>query len=66
MVGHPEYKEHCQITVNQLNKLSIEEILYSFLIIHTRFDFPKTTKYPSLPCFVDEICTVYPLQGEGF
>jgi hypothetical protein len=64
MAGHPDYNLCRRLTVDELNKLSKEEILYSYLIIQCSFEFPPTTKYPSIPCYVDETCTVYPLSGE--
>ena len=65
MAGHPEYKQCRRITVDELNLLTREEMLYSYLAIKTDFEFPSNTKYPSIPCFVDENCTVYPLTGSG-
>src|ERR1700722_2943935 len=63
MAGHPEYAECCRLTLTQFKKLKREEILFSYLIINADFEFPLTTKYPSIPCYVDENCTVYPLKG---
>lgn len=63
LAGHPEYENCSRLTVAELNKMSKEEILYSYLIINAEFEFPANTKYPSIPCYVDENCTVYPLSG---
>jgi len=63
MAGHPDYEACCRLSVSDLNNLSKEEILNSYLIINADFEFPQGTKYPSIPCYVDENCTVYPLQG---
>jgi hypothetical protein len=63
MAGDPDYENCCRLTISQLKSLSREEILFSYLIIHADFEFPAETKYPSIPCFVDENCTVYPLKG---
>ena len=30
-----------------------------------RFKFPPNVKYPSIPCYLDQSTTVYPLEGEG-
>lgn len=65
MAGHPDYEKCRRLTISELNKLTPEEILYSYIIIHTDFEFPSCEKYPSIPCYVDENCTVYPLQGKG-
>jgi hypothetical protein len=48
-----------------LEQSNIERILYSYLIIKTEFKFPKSVKYPSIPCFVDKDTTGYPLEGEA-
>lgn len=63
--GHPNYEYCRRITVTELKALTREEILFSYLAIKTDFEFPCKTKYPSIPCFVDENCTVYPLKGSG-
>jgi hypothetical protein len=65
MAGHPEYEKCTRLSLVELKNLSREEILYSYLIITADFEFPAQTKYPSIPCFVDENCTVYPLKGYG-
>ena len=41
-----------------------EDLLYSYIIIKGKFSFPKTVKFPSIPCFVDKDTTAYPLSGE--
>jgi len=63
MAGHPDYDRCSRITIQDLNKMSKDEILFSYLIIHADFIFPIETKYPSIPCYVDENCTVYPIRG---
>jgi hypothetical protein len=63
MAGHPDYNNCSRLDISQLNLMTKEEILFSYLIIKADFEFPPETKYPSIPCFVDENCTVYPLKG---
>ena len=65
LIGQPDYAKYRKITLNDLNKLSREEILYSYIIISTEFEFPRETKYPSIPCYVDANSTIYPLQGQA-
>jgi hypothetical protein len=62
--GHPNYKAYRRLNPEELEKLSKEEVLYSYLTIQADFEFPLKTKYPSIPCFVDENCTIFPLQGK--
>ena len=63
MAGHPDYERCIRLNVSDLQRLTRDEILYSYLIINADFEFPVGTKYPSIPCYVDENCTVYPLKG---
>lgn len=35
-----------------------------YLIVNGVFNFPKNTKYPSIPCYIDKTATVYPLNGK--
>lgn len=65
MAGHPDYNAYRRISECELTKMSKDEILYSYLILQVDFDFPPTVKYPSIPCFVDENCTIYPVRGSG-
>lgn len=61
--GHPEYENGSSLTEEKLNELKIEELLFSYTIIKGTFKFPKTVKYPSIPCHLNETTTVYPLEG---
>jgi len=61
--GHPDYDKCRKLTHADLAALSDADLIYSYLIIHTKFNFPPETKYPSIPCFVDENCTIFPLRG---
>jgi hypothetical protein len=63
LAGHPDYEKCRRLSLSELQSLTKEEILYSYLIINADFQFPVDTKYPSIPCFVEENCTVYPLEG---
>lgn len=63
MAGHPEYEACRRLNAGELISLSNVDKLFSYLIIYADFEFPSGTKYPSIPCFVDENCTVYPLKG---
>lgn len=65
MAGHPDYSKSRRISLYELRMLSQEEILFSYLIIYAEFEFEKETKYPSIPCYVDDNCTVYPTKGVG-
>ena len=64
MAGHPDYAHCKRLTESELNNLSKVELLFSYLIIHADFEFPEDTKYPSIPCYVDTNCTIYPLKGK--
>jgi len=44
--------------------MSTHDILFSYLIIKAHFKFDDSIKYPSIPCYVDDTTTVYPLQGQ--
>jgi len=37
-----------------------------FISINCDFSFPETVKYPSIPCYVDNTTTVYPISGNAF
>lgn len=52
-----------KLNFEELQKISDNEIINSFTVIESDFKFPDDTKYPSIPVFLDETATVYPLQG---
>ena len=65
MLGDPDYYHGRILKEKDLDKMSKEEILYSYTVIKCRFEFPKGLKYPSIPCYLDKTLTVYPLRGES-
>jgi hypothetical protein len=62
-LGNPDYKKGRLLSIKQFEKMSFKDILFSYIIIKTTFKFKKNTKFPSVPNFIDETTTVYPLDG---
>jgi hypothetical protein len=65
LAGHPDYSKGRVLSLQEFNDLSFIDLLYSYVIIRCNFVFPSTVKYPSIPCFIDETTTVYPLTGSA-
>jgi hypothetical protein len=63
VAGHPEYNQGRFITIEELEKMSDEEIIFSYIAIKADFEFNSNVKFPSLACFIDENTSVYPLKG---
>jgi hypothetical protein len=59
----PAYALGHLIQPDKVHELGSEEFLRSYIIINGTFQFPTNTKYPSIPCYIDETTTVYPLAG---
>ena len=59
----PAYSRGRLITVKELEKIEVESLLQGYYVMNGSFKFPPKTKYPSIPCFMDESTTVYPLSG---
>lgn len=66
ILGDPDYKKLKRLSEIDLGLMNDDDILYSYIIIKTDFEFKSTVKYPSIPCFVDNNTTVYPLKGSAF
>lgn len=64
-MGNPDYSRGKIMFLKDFNRLSFNELLYSYTIIKCKFKFKNDVKYPSIPVFVDETTTVYPLKGEA-
>ena len=65
-IGHPLYEKGRILTEQELCGLSPYELLFSYTIVKCSFEFPSTVKYPSIPVYVNETSTVYPLKGEAY
>ena len=65
-IGHPDYENGKSLTIKELYEMSNDDLLFSFTIIKCTFSFPSTVKYPSIPVYINETTTVYPLNGEAF
>src|SRR5207249_8864567 len=64
-LGNPDYNKGRNISVRELEKMSFNDILYSYVIMKAKFKFHSKIKFPSLTCNVDEDVSVYPLEGES-
>lgn len=65
LLGNPDYKNAKNLTVEELYNLSDDDLIMNYIVFSTKFQFPKDTKYPSIPCYIDEATTIYPLKGEA-
>jgi len=63
--GHPDYGNGVRIAKEKLKLMTDDYLLNSYTIIKCNFVFSDNVKYPSIPMYVDETTTVYPLEGEG-
>lgn len=61
----PDYKQARLLDTEKIKQVTPEQLLQGYWIFNTTFKFPKDTKYPSIPCYVDKTTTVYPLQGQA-
>ena len=64
VAGHPDYENYQRLTISELNKIPHIDLIHSYIIIHADFEFPVDTKFPSIACYVNETCTIFPLKGE--
>lgn len=65
LLGNPDYRLGKILTVKEFNDLKWKEILESYTVLNVSFQFPDDTKYPSIPCNIDENTTIYPLRGSS-
>ena len=62
----PDYFAGDIIDHNKVIKWSDAQLMSGYTIIYTLFTFPKSVKYPSIPCYIDKTSTVYPLVGTSY
>lgn len=66
MLGDPNYELARRISPNEIRVMTDNELLYSYTTIEVKnFRFPGTIVYPSIPCYSDEVTTVYPQTGKA-
>jgi len=64
-LGTPDYHSFSMTQdPSEITNILNGELISDYIIIKGFFSFPIKTKYPSIPSFVDETTTVYPLTGE--
>lgn len=64
-LGNPNYSGAEIIDQDTLLNMTNERLLYSYTVARVKFQFPDEIKYPSIPCYIDESTTIYPLSGEA-
>lgn len=65
-LGHPLYNAYRVLTSDELDKRyrnNPMSLIYSYIIVKGTFKFGDNVKYPSIPMYIDETTTVYPLTG---
>lgn len=65
LLGNPDYSSARNLSEDELKKMSSNDLILNYLVMVVKFEFPKSVKYPSIPCNLDENTTIYPLQGEA-
>lgn len=65
LLGDPDYEKSKILTEKELFEKTPEELVQNYLILRADFEFPKSVKYPSIPCYIDETTTIYPLKGKS-
>lgn len=62
----PDYYAGSLINPKDLEKWEDSNFLDGYLIVNCDFEFHPDVKYPSIPCFVDNTTTVYPIKGSAY
>lgn len=67
-LGDPDYRNLTMKLGSEVNigDWPVETFIDNYIIVKCSFKFPSETKYPSIPCYIDDNITVYPLEGTGF
>jgi hypothetical protein len=61
-LGHPQYSK-LKVYQNDAAYFTDEYLIQNYVILKCEFTFKQQIKYPSIPCYVDETTTIYPLNG---
>ena len=66
LLGNPDYRNSQVLTLKELEELTEVDLVENYLILRADFCFPNTVKYPSIPCYMDDSMTVYPVTGQAY
>jgi len=63
----PDYSNGSLIDPEDINSWNTEDFFKGYLIVNCSFKFndDDDVKYPSIPCYIDETTTIYPLSGSS-
>src|SRR5947208_937939 len=62
-LGNPDYNNGRVISVKELEKMSFNEILYSYIILLAEFKFKEETIFPSIACYINKDVVGFPTSG---
>lgn len=65
ILGHPDTEKGVRIFNKTVQKMSVKDLLFNYIIVDVEFKFDKTTKYPCIPTRVDDNVDIYPLEGRS-
>lgn len=63
ILGNPKYSASRNLSKEELNDLNNSDLINNYIVMSVKFSFPKSIKYPSIACYLNENTTIYPLEG---
>ncbi|KAI0867192.1 hypothetical protein GGS24DRAFT_426456 [Hypoxylon argillaceum] len=63
ILGHPNIDKAARIFNQTVIKMKDSELLLNYIILDVDFEYKEHTKYPGIPCRVDDNVDIYPLKG---
>lgn len=65
ILGHPNVDKARRIFNKTVINMSNEDLLFNYIVVDVDFEFNNKTKYPCIPCRVDDNVDIYPIKGNS-
>lgn len=65
ILGTPDYDKYKLLNEYSVKELKNEDFIYNYILLEVKFKFKEDTKFPNIPCFVDNDTDAYVLEGES-
>lgn len=65
ILGHPDTDKAVRIFNKTVENMSVNTLIFNYIILEVKYKFNKDVKYPCIPSRVDDNVDIYPLEGES-
>ena len=65
ILGHPDVDKAARVFNKTIENMNANDLLFNYVVLDVDFTFNSNTKYPCIPCRVDDDVDIYPVSGNS-